>query len=124
MKHSVSLSLMLMNIDDMDPTDINRRLEGLRAIENRSGPEEKTLKALQKQIDVYNETRQEIEDLLARNEEALATMDQTGQVALRVKTHSQDQTPEETMAEAMRLLTEMISRAKTSPIIALKQTIA
>ena len=119
-----SVVVLLMNIDDIDKDDISERLDVLKKISTRTAAQEKTLTALQNQLNVFDETTREVEDLLASNEEALATMDKTGQVALQVKNRSSTQTPQEVMADAMQLLTQMIDRAKTSrtPAVMLEQT--
>src|SRR5580658_7833140 len=114
---------LLLNTKDMDREDIAARLAALEAKAKRSHADDTNLKALQDQAGVYDQTVQEVEELLAGNEEALATMDKAGNAAIRIKDRSASQTPREIMAEAMGLLDQMIVRANNRqvPAIALEQ---
>jgi hypothetical protein len=114
---------LLLNTKDMDREDITARITSLEAKPKRSHADETNLKALQDQAGVYDQTEQEVEELLAGNEEALATMDKAGNAAIRIKDRSASQTPREIMAEAMGLLDQMITRAnkRQVPAITLEQ---
>lgn len=113
--------VLLTNIDDIDRTDVGRRIKMLEKKTFRTSPDEKSLAALQQQAKVFDQTQEEVEDLLAVNEEALATMDQAGAAAVRVKDRSATTTPQESMKESLDLLQEMIERAnrKKGPALTL-----
>ena len=106
--------VLLTNTDDIDRKEIQERIETFESKKARTTADERNLNALKKQATVYDSTAQEVEDLLAQNEEALATMDETGQAALRLKDRSATLSPKQTMQEAMDLLGEMVARAKRS----------
>jgi hypothetical protein len=114
---------LLLNTKDMDRQDITARIAVLEAKSKRSHADETNLKALQDQAGVFDQTVEEVEELLAGNEEALATMDKAGNAAIRIKDRSASQTPREIMAEAMGLLDQMIVRANNRqvPAITLEQ---
>ena len=114
---------LLLNVKDMDREDITARIADLEKKSPRTHADETNLKALQDQAGVFDQTRQEVDELLAGNEEALATMDKAGNAAIRIKDRSASQTPREIMAEAMGLLDQMIVRANNRqvPAIALEQ---
>jgi hypothetical protein len=114
---------LLLNTKDMDREDIAARVAALTAKPARTRADDTILKALQDQAGVYDQTTQEVEELLAANEEALATMDKAGNAAIRIKDRSASQTPREIMAEAMGLLDQMIVRANNRqvPAITLEQ---
>ena len=103
--------------------DISARIAVFEAKPKRSHADETNLKALQDQAGVFDQTVQEVDELLAGNEEALATMDKAGNAAIRIKDRSASQTPREIMAEAMDLLDQMIVRANNRqvPAISLEQ---
>ncbi len=108
--------VLLTNTDDIDRKEIQERIDTFTSKKTRTPADERNLTALKKQATVYDSTAQEVEDLLAQNEEALATMDETGQAALRLKDRSASLSPKETMQEAMDLLGEMVTRAKRSNV--------
>jgi hypothetical protein len=114
---------LLLNVKDMDREDITARIAVLEKKSPRTHADETNLKALQDQAGVFDQTQQEVDELLAGNEEALATMDKAGNAAIRIKDRSASQTPREIMAEAMGLLDQMIVRANNRqvPAIALEQ---
>jgi hypothetical protein len=114
---------LLLNTKDMDREDIAARMAALEAKPKRSHADDTNLKALQDQAGVFDQTAQEVDELLAGNEEALATMDKAGNAAIRIKDRSASQTPREIMAEAMGLLDQMIVRANNRqvPAITLEQ---
>jgi hypothetical protein len=114
---------LLLNIKDMDREDITARITALEQKPKRTNADETNLKALQDQAGVYDQTVQEVDELLAGNEEALATMDKAGNAAVRIKDRSAAQTPREIMAEAMGLLDQMVVRANNRqvPAISLEQ---
>jgi hypothetical protein len=114
---------LLLNTKDMDRDDITARIAAVEAKPKRSHADETNLKALQDQAGVFDQTVQEVDELLAGNEEALATMDKAGNAAIRIKDRSASQTPREIMAEAMGLLDQMIVRANNRqvPAITLEQ---
>jgi hypothetical protein len=114
---------LLLNVQDMNREDIAARLAALQAKTTRTHADEVIFKALQDQAGVYDQTGQEVDELLAANEEALATMDKAGNAAIRIKDRSAAQTPREIMAEAMGLLNQMIVRANNRqvPAISLEQ---
>jgi len=107
----------------MDRQDITARVAALEAKPKRSHADEINLNALQDQAGVFDQTLEEVDELLAGNEEALATMDKAGNAAIRIKDRSASQTPREIMAEAMGLLDQMIVRANNRqvPAITLEQ---
>jgi len=115
--------VLLLNVKDMDREDITARIGALEPKAKRTHADEVNLKALQDQAGVYDQTMQEVDELLAGNEEALATMDKAGNAAIRIKDRSASQTPREIMAEAMGLLDQMIARANNRqvPAISLEQ---
>jgi len=102
---------LLLNIKDMNRADIAARITVLEEKPKRTHADEISLKALQDQAGVIDQTVQEVDELLAGNEEALATMDKAGNAAVRMKDRSATQTPREIMAEAIGLLDQMIGRA-------------
>jgi hypothetical protein len=106
---------LLLNVDDMDHEEIESRIAVLAKRLKRTHADDTNLSALRDQAKDYDDTQQEVEELLARNEEALATMDKAGAAAVRIKDRTASQTPQETMAEAMELLAGMIARANTKP---------
>ena len=106
---------LLLNVDDIDREEIRNRITALTKKAKRTGADETNLRALNDQATVFDDTQQEVEELLARNEEALATMDKAGAAAVRIKDRTASQTPQETMAEAMELLAGMIARANKQP---------
>ncbi len=110
---------LLLNIKDMDREDITARMDALQQKQKRTHADDINLKALQDQAGVYDQTVQEVDELLAANEEALATMDKAGNAAVRIKDRSAAQTPQEIMAEAMGLLDQMIVRANNRPVPAI-----
>jgi hypothetical protein len=114
---------LLLNIKDMDREQIRGRITVLEQKPKRTHAEDTSLKALQDQAGVIDQTVQEVDELLAANEEALATMDKAGNAAVRMKDRSATQTPREIMAEAMGLLDQMIARANSrqAPAISLEQ---
>ena len=114
---------LLLNTKDMDREDIAARLAVLQQKLKRTHAEDVSFKALQDQAGVFDQTGQEVDELLAGNEEALATMDKAGNAAVRLKDRSASQTPQEIMAEAMGLLNQMIVRANNRqvPAISLEQ---
>jgi hypothetical protein len=114
---------LLLNVKDMDRQDIAARITALEQKPRRTHADDTNLKALQDQAGVFDQTAQEVDELLAGNEEALATMDKAGNAAIRIKDRSASQTPREIMAEAMGLLDQMIARAnnKQIPSITLEQ---
>ena len=114
---------LLLNTKDMDRQDITDRVAVLEAKSKRSHADEINLKALHDQALVFDQTVEEVDELLAGNEEALATMDKAGNAAIRIKDRSASQTPREIMAEAMGLLDQMIVRANNRqvPTITLEQ---
>jgi len=110
---------LLLNIKVMDRADIAARISALEQKPKRTRADDTNLKALQDQAGVYDQTVQEVDELLAGNEEALATMDKAGNAAVRMKDRSAAQTPREIMAEAMGLLDQMIARANTRNTLAI-----
>jgi len=114
---------LLLNVKDMDRQDIAERIAALEKKATRNHADDTNLKALQDQAGVFDQTEQEVDELLAGNEEALATMDKAGNAAVRMKDRSASQTPREIMAEAMGLLDQMITRANNRqvPAISLEQ---
>jgi hypothetical protein len=114
---------LLLNVKDMDREDITARITVLEQKPKRTHADDINLKALQDQAGVFDQTEQEVDELLAANEEALATMDKAGNAAVRMKDRSASQTPREIMAEAMGLLDQMIVRANSrqAPVISLEQ---
>jgi hypothetical protein len=114
---------MLLNIDDIDRDDIGKRIASLKRKATRTPADERSIAALQEQAGVYDSTQQEVDELLARNEEALATLDKAGNAAVRLQDRTSSQTPQETLADAMELLNNMIARAsqKLTPAIVLEQ---
>ncbi len=114
---------LLLNTKDIDKEDITVRIAALEQKSKRTNADETNLKALRDQAGVYDQTVQEVDELLAGNEEALATMDKAGNAAIRIKDRSASQTPREIMAEAMSLLDQMIVRAnnRQTPAISLEQ---
>ncbi len=114
---------LLLNVKDMNRAEIQGRVTALDQKPARTHADETSLKALKDQAGVYDQTAQEVEELLAANEEALATMDKAGNAAVRMKDRSASQTPREMMAEAMDLLNQMIVRANSrqTPAISLEQ---
>jgi len=115
--------ILLLNLQDMNRDDLAERISVLEKKPARTHADETNLKALKDQAGVFDQTWQEVEDLLAGNEEALATMDKAGNAAIRIKDRSASQTPREIMAEAMGLLDQMIVRANNRqvPAITLEQ---
>jgi hypothetical protein len=114
---------LLLNVKDMDRQDITARVAVLEQKPKRTHADDTSLKALQDQAGVFDQTVQEVDELLAGNEEALATMDKAGNAAVRMKDRSATQTPREIMAEALGLLDQMVARAnnKQVPAISLEQ---
>jgi hypothetical protein len=114
---------LLLNVKDMDRQDITERIAVLQQKPARTHADDTSLKALQDQAGVFDQTAQEVDELLAGNEEALATMDKAGNAAIRIKDRSASQTPREIMAEAMGLLDQMVVRANNRqvPAISLEQ---
>jgi hypothetical protein len=102
---------LLLNVKDMDREEIATRVAELEQKPRRTHADDTYLSALKDQAGVFDQTLQEVEELLAGNEEALATMDKAGNAAIRIKDRSASQTPREIMAEAMGLLNQMIVRA-------------
>ncbi|HEY3863958.1 MAG TPA: hypothetical protein VGO59_18945 [Verrucomicrobiae bacterium] len=115
--------VLLLNTEDMDRPDIAARIAALEAKPKRSNADEISLKALREQAGIFDQTLQEVDELLAANEEALTTMDKAGNAAIRIKDRSASQTPREIMGEAMGLLDQMITRANNRqvPAITLEQ---
>ena len=107
---------LLLNVKDMDREDITARIAVLQQKPTRTHADDTSLKALQDQAGVFDQTVQEVDELLAGNEEALATMDKAGNAAIRIKDRSASQTPREIMAEAMGLLDQMIVRANNRQV--------
>jgi hypothetical protein len=108
--------VLLTNIDDIDRDEVGDQITALTGKKPRNVADERNLTAFKRQAGVFDSTEQEVQELLAQNEEALATMDETGQAALRLKDRSASLSPKETMEEAMRLLGDMVARAKRSNI--------
>ncbi|MEK7641394.1 MAG: hypothetical protein AAB365_00185 [Patescibacteria group bacterium] len=118
--------VLLMNTDDIDREEVGTRIETYekaQLLRKLKASEERNLSALKKQALVHDQSTQEVEDLLAANEEALAAMDQAGAAALRIKDRSSSLTPKESMDESLELLNQMIARAnkKREPAITLDQ---
>jgi hypothetical protein len=105
--------VLLTSVSDIDRDEVADRIDTLTHKVKRTPADERSLAALKRQADAFDTTHRDVEDLLARNEEALATMDEAGQAALKIKDRSVSQSPKETMADAMELLSQMIARANT-----------
>ncbi|MDD5165423.1 MAG: hypothetical protein PHG25_02715 [Candidatus Pacebacteria bacterium] len=108
--------VQLTSIADIERDDIESRIIALGKKQKRTASDERTLQALQSQALVYDQTHQEVRDILATNEEALATMDQTGVAVVRLKDRSATDSPKRTMEEATELLKQLIAKSKTSKI--------
>ena len=114
---------LLISISEIDRDRLKVRIKSLERKEDKTSAEERILASNVKQAELYDNARNEVDELLATNEEALATIDAAAQAALRVKENSDAMSPGQTMDEALQILGDMIARTNRKPsVVSLCQT--
>jgi hypothetical protein len=77
--------IILTNMDDVDRDDLGERIETLQTIKIRRSSDEITLKALLDRARLFDESVDEVENLLAQNEQALTAIDAAGRAATSIR---------------------------------------
>jgi len=72
---------ILTNINDIDREELGERIQTLQSLTARRKSEETTLTALKERARLYDESQDEVGNLLAQNEQALTAIDAAGMAA-------------------------------------------
>ncbi|MFA6430360.1 MAG: hypothetical protein WC229_02240 [Candidatus Paceibacterota bacterium] len=102
---------ILTNIDDIDRQELSERIDALEKNQSGKSSEEITLKALRERLRLYDQSQEEVANLLAQNEQALTAIDAAGVAAGNIR-GTKSTASSGNLASAMEELVILIERAR------------
>ena len=105
-------------IADISRNELERRIVKLSARTDRASADERTLKTLKDRAKLYDDSKIEIDGLLARNEEALTAIDQAGVAVGKINSSSANASGnlELAMGDLINLISRVNNRANVRPL--------